>query len=305
MSQSKRWAAKPTAERIKKETAEKVAQLKSEGIEPHLAVVLVGENPASKVYVRNKIKTCEALGIKSTFHELDGDTTTEALLEVIDGLNNDASLHGILVQLPLPKQIDEDIIISAVDPDKDVDGFHPVNVGRLSLGQDGLFPCTPMGVMELLKDCDLELKGKHAVVIGRSNIVGKPMAQLLLAANCTVTIVHSRTVNPRQICAEADIVVAAVGRPGLVDASWLKEGAYVVDVGINEVTDPELAHSLLKKGGKKIAKFEQEGRTIYGDVNYLSAIEKARLVTPVPGGVGPLTIAHLMANCVTAAERTK
>ena len=300
-----RWACRPTAERLLEEARARVQTLKEKGVEPHLAVVLVGEDPASAVYVRNKIKTCESLGIRSTFRKMDTTVQTDDLLGVVDELNNDKGVHGILVQLPLPKQIDESRIICAIDPDKDVDGFHPVNVGRLSQGENGLFPCTPMGVMELLKDSGLDLKGKHAVVVGRSNIVGKPMAQLLLAEHCTVTIMHSRTQNPKDLCRQADIVVAAVGRAGLVDASWLKPGAYVVDVGMNQITDNEMAARLIKEGSKKMAAFQRDGRVLYGDVNYPSALEVAEKVTPVPGGVGKLTIAHLMTNCVTAAERLR
>ena len=300
---NQRWACKPTADRLLAESAYKVAELKQKSVEPHLAVVLVGENPASQVYVRNKIKACEALGIRSTFKRMSADIETSDLLAAVEALNHDDSVHGILVQLPLPPQVDESVIVAAVDPDKDVDGFHPVNVGRLSLGEPGLFPCTPMGVMALLADSGLDLKGMHAVVVGRSNIVGKPMAQLLLAVNCTVSIIHSRTREPRALAKTADLVVAAVGRPGLVDASWLKPGAHVVDVGINEITDPELAVRLIPENSKKMAAFRQKGRVLFGDVHYASALQVAARVTPVPGGIGKLTIAQLMANCVTAAER--
>lgn len=298
-----RWACRPTADRLLQEAASRAQTLKEKGVEPHLAVVLVGEDPASQVYVRNKIRTCESLGIRSTFKRMDASINTDQVLEVVSQLNKDKSVHGILVQLPLPRQINESLIIAAIDPDKDVDGFHPVNVGRLSQGEPGLFPCTPMGVMELLKDCELELKGKHAVVVGRSNIVGKPMAQLLLAQHCTVTVMHSRTSNPQELCRQADLVVAAVGVPGLVDGNWLKPGAYVVDVGMNQIRDPELARRLFKEGSKKMLAFQKDGHVLYGDVHYGSALKVARLVTPVPGGVGILTIAHLMTNCVTAAER--
>ncbi len=300
-----RWACRPTADRLLEESKQRVEALGKKGIEPHLAVVLVGENPASQVYVRNKIKTCESLGIRSTFHRMPAPTQTSELLAVVDELNRDGGVHGILVQLPLPDQIDESKIIAAIDPDKDVDGFHPVNVGRLSLGEPGLFPCTPMGVMELLKDSGLALKGKHAVIVGRSHIVGKPMAQLLLARHCTVTVMHSRTRNPQELCRQADLVVAAVGRPGMIDRDWIKPGAYVVDVGINEISDPVTAQRVIKEGSKKMAAFREKGRVLYGDVNYFSACEVAARVTPVPGGVGPLTIAHLMINCVTAAERNQ
>ncbi|MDJ0838479.1 MAG: tetrahydrofolate dehydrogenase/cyclohydrolase catalytic domain-containing protein [Acidobacteriota bacterium] len=298
-----KMACKPTAERLLNQARQDTEALKAKGIHPHLAVVLVGENPASQVYVSNKVKTCGELGIASTFEKLPADTTTEALLALIQKLNGDDGVHGILVQLPLPEQIDESAIISAIDPDKDVDGFHPVNVGRLSLGEPGLFPCTPMGVIELLKDSIDVLKGKHAVVVGRSNIVGKPMAQLLLKEHCTVTIMHSRTQNPADVCGQADIIIAAVGVPGLVSGDWVKEGAVVVDVGINELTKEADVTRFCKEGSRKMKAFRKKGRILYGDVFYDEALEKAALVTPVPGGVGKLTIAHLMVNCVTAAKR--
>jgi methylenetetrahydrofolate dehydrogenase (NADP+)/methenyltetrahydrofolate cyclohydrolase len=300
----KRFFCKSTVDRLLNEAKQRSEALAARGIQPHLAVVLVGENPASKVYVASKIKTCESLGIKSTYEKLTAEATTEDILNVVQKLNEDAAVHGILVQLPLPKHVNESAVIHAIDPDKDVDGFHPVNVGRLSLGESGLFPCTPMGVIELLKDSEIELKGKHAVVIGRSNIVGKPMAQLLLQQHCTVTIMHSRTQQPDAVCRQADIVIAAVGRPGMVRGDWLKPGAVVVDVGINEISDPEQAKQLLEPGSKKMAAFEEKGRVLYGDVHYKSALEVADKVTPVPGGVGKLTIAHLMTNCVIAAERS-
>lgn len=301
---SKRWSVQATAQRLLDEAGQKVSALKGQGCHPHLAVVLVGGDPASQVYVRHKIQACESLGIQSTFKNLPENATNEDLLTVVHELNEDPSVHGILVQLPLPKHLNEKAVIHALDPRKDVDGFHPINVGALSLGQEGLFPCTPMGVIELLKDSEGSLSGKHAVVVGRSNIVGKPMAQLLLQANCTVSILHSRTQNPQALCSQADVVVVAVGRTGLVDAKWLKPGALVVDVGMNQITTPEDATHFLKAGGKKMASFEKKGKLLYGDVYYLSAIEVAAKVTPVPGGVGKLTIAHLMLNCAIAAERS-
>ena len=300
----KRWACKPTATRLLEIAGAKTAELAALAVTPHLAVVLVGGDPASRVYVQKKIETCESLGIKSTHVSLPHNTTTATLLEKLDILNRDPTVHGILVQLPLPPQIDESLIIAAVDPEKDVDGFHPVNVGRLSQGEPGLFPCTPMGIMELLKDCGLPLMGKHAVVVGRSNIVGKPMAQLLLKAHCSVTVVHSRTPSPQVFTRQADLVIVAVGRAGLVDGSWLKEGALVVDVGMNQITDPAQAARLIPEGSRKMAEFKEHGRALYGDVYYRSALEVAARVTPVPGGVGKLTIAHLMLNCVTAASRS-
>lgn len=301
---SKRWSVQATANRLMDEAKAKVAKLKAQNHQPHLAVVLVGGDPASAVYVRHKIQACGSLDIRSTLRKLNEDTTTEELLSEIRALNQDDSVHGILVQLPLPAHINEQAVIHAIDHRKDVDGFHPINVGLLSLGQQGLFPCTPMGVMELLKDSCEQLSGKHAVVVGRSNIVGKPMAQLLLQANCTVSILHSRTQNPQALCQQADIVVVAVGRSGLVDREWLKPGALVVDVGINQITTEEQAQKFLKPGGKKIASFREKGNLLYGDVHYRSAIETAQKVTPVPGGVGKLTIAHLMLNCTLAAERS-
>lgn len=300
----KRWPSKPTVERLLGQVRLDVAELKAQNIHPHLSVVLVGNNPASKVYVASKVKTCEELGIKSTFTHLDANSDTADLVALVHELNEDPGVHGILIQLPLPKQMDESTVISCVHPDKDVDGFHPINVGRLSLGEAGLVPCTPMGVMELLADQEVSLKGKHAVVVGRSNIVGKPMAQLLLAKHCTVTIVHSRTENPAEICSQADLVVAAVGQPGLVRGSWIKPGALVVDVGINELRDSAQVANLVKESSKKWASFQDKGRVLYGDVFYDEALAKADRVTPVPGGVGKLTIAQLMVNCVTAARRS-
>lgn len=301
----KRWGCKKTVERLMDQVKTEVTDLRDKGTTPHLAVVLVGENPASKVYVGAKVKACEALGIQSTYKKLEASASTQELVDLISELNNDPNVHGILVQLPLPKHMDESAIIACIDPDKDVDGFHPVNVGRLSIGEPGLFPCTPMGVIELLKDADVDLKGKHAVVVGRSNIVGKPMAQLLLKENCTVSIVHSRTQNPQALCSQADIVIAAVGVPGLVDADWIKPGALVVDVGINELTQVEDVDRLVPKASKKRASYDKNGRVLYGDVNYAKCLEVAELVTPVPGGVGKLTIAHLMVNCVAAARRSQ
>lgn len=300
----KRWSTKATVERLMEKARQDTQELKNKGIEPHLAVMLVGENPASKVYVSHKVKACEELGIRSTRIKLDDDVPAEVVFSEIDRLNMDPQVHGILVQLPLPKHISTDRVIESIDPDKDVDGFHPVNVGRLSLGQEGLFPCTPMGVIELLKDTLDSLKGLHAVVVGRSSIVGKPMAQLLLAEHSTVAFIHSRARDPKAICQQADLVIAAVGVPGLVDADWVKPGAYVVDVGINEITDKDKAERLIPSDSKKMKRFLEQGRVLYGDINYDQVKSKATLVTPVPGGVGPLTIAHLMVNCVVAAQRS-
>jgi methylenetetrahydrofolate dehydrogenase (NADP+)/methenyltetrahydrofolate cyclohydrolase len=259
---------------------------------PGLAVVLVGEDPASQIYVRNKGEQTREAGMHSVTHRLAPETSQEELLRLVNQLNNDPSIHGILVQLPLPAHIDTQVVLGAIDPAKDVDGFHVVNTGRLSVGLPALVPCTPLGCMMLLKDTVPDLRGMHAVVIGRSNIVGKPMAQLLLAADCTVTIAHSRTRDLAAVCREADILVAAVGRPEMVKGDWIKEGAIVIDVGINRVParDPAAAAA---------------GKTrIVGDVAYAEAASVAGAITPVPGGVGPMTIACLLANTVTAACRS-
>ncbi|MDK2778469.1 MAG: bifunctional methylenetetrahydrofolate dehydrogenase/methenyltetrahydrofolate cyclohydrolase FolD [Pseudomonadota bacterium] len=253
------------------------------GVKPGLAVVLVGEDPASQVYVRNKVARATEAGLNSIEHKLPVDTTQATLNALVDELNNDPAVHGILVQLPLPAQLNEEEIIARIAPHKDVDGFHPVNVGELVVGNASLVPCTPQGCLIMLQKTLGDLSGKHAVVIGRSNIVGKPMAMLLLHANCTVTIVHSRTRNAEALCKEADIVVAAVGRAEMVDAAWIKPGATVIDVGIN-VTEID---------GK---------RKLLGDVNFADVEPLAYAITPVPGGVGPMTIACLMNNTLIAAR---
>ena len=258
--------------------------------QPGLAVVLVGEDPASQVYVRNKIRTTTEAGMRSIEYKLDASTSQDELMALIEKLNKDDGVDGILVQLPLPKQIDGDAVINAIDPEKDVDGFHVINVGRLSIGLDSLIPCTPYGCIMLLEDHFGDLSGKSAVVVGRSNIVGKPMAQLLLSRNCTVTVAHSRTSNLQDVCRAADIVVAAVGRPEMIDGDWIKDGAVVIDVGINRVPAPE-------KGEGKYR--------LTGDVDYESAGAKASAITPVPGGVGPMTIACLLRNTMVAAARRR
>ncbi len=264
---------------------EAVARLKSEaGFTPGLAVVLVGEDPASQVYVRSKGKQTLEAGMNSYEHKLDAATGQEELLTLIATLNADPAVHGILVQLPLPKQIDEQAVLSAIDPAKDVDGFHVVNVGKLATGAaDALVPCTPLGSLMLLKDVLGDLSGKNAVVIGRSNIVGKPMAQLLIRESCTVTVAHSRTRDLPAVVRQADIVVAAVGRPEMVKGDWIRPGATVIDVGINRIEG---------EGGKT---------RLVGDVDFASAAAVAGAITPVPGGVGPMTIACLLANTLTAA----
>jgi len=258
--------------------------------QPGLAVVLVGEDPASQVYVRNKIRTTEESGMRSIEYRLDVSTSQDELMTLINQLNEDDAVDGILVQLPLPKQIDADAVINAIDPDKDVDGFHVINVGRLSIGMDSLIPCTPYGCIMLLEYHFGDLSGKSAVVVGRSNIVGKPMAQLLLSRNCTVTVAHSRTADLPQVCRQADIVVAAVGRPEMITGDWIKDGAVVIDVGINRVPAPERGEGKMR---------------LTGDVDYESAKAKASAITPVPGGVGPMTIACLLRNTMVAAARRR
>ena len=258
------------------------------GRQPALAVVLVGEDPASAVYVRNKIERTTAAGMRSIEHRLDATTSQTELLALIDTLNEDDAVDGILVQLPLPKQIDEAAVINAVTPDKDVDGFHVVNAGRLATGQDALVPCTPFGCLLLLRDQIGSLSGLNAVVVGRSNIVGKPMAQLLLQDSCTVTIAHSRTKDLEAVCATADILVAAVGRPEMITGDFVKPGATVIDVGINRVPAPERGEGKFR---------------LTGDVDYDSAAAVAGAITPVPGGVGPMTIACLLRNTLVAAAR--
>lgn len=261
-----------------------IAQLKAEHqFVPCIAVVLVGDDPASHVYVSNKVKRCEELSIESREHRLDVTTSQETLLSLIDSLNNDPSVHGILVQLPLPKQIDSKAVINAIDPRKDVDGFHVENAGALAIGDNQIVPCTPLGSIMMLRDHLGNMSGMNAVVVGRSNIVGKPMAHLLLQENCTVTIAHSRTKNIEEVCRNADILVAAVGIPHFVKAEWIKPGATVIDVGINRIQDGERSR-------------------LVGDVDTEAAKAVAGAITPVPGGVGPMTIACLMYNTVAAAK---
>lgn len=277
---------KAFAATVRASVAEHVARLKSDhGITPGLAVVLVGEDPASQVYVRSKGKQTLEVGMKSVEHKLDAETSEADLLRLIDQLNNDDSIHGILVQLPLPKHLNEDLVINAIHPSKDADGFHISNVGLLGTGQKSMVPCTPLGCLMMLRDYHGSLSGMDAVVIGRSNIVGKPMAQLLLNDSCTVTIAHSRTRDLADVVRRADIVVAAVGRPQMVPGDWIKPGATVIDVGINRIDKPE--------GGTRLV----------GDVDFESCAAVAGAITPVPGGVGPMTIACLLANTVTACCR--
>lgn len=274
---------KAYAEALRRRIAAAVAELKgAKDLVPGLAVVLVGDNPASQVYVRNKARQTTDVGMNSWEHRLDAATTENDLLDLIDRLNRDPAVHGILVQLPLPKHIDTDKVVNALDPDKDVDGFHVINAGRLATGQEALVPCTPVGCLMLAKDVLGQLEGLEAVVVGRSNIVGKPVAQLLLKENCTVTIAHSRTRDLPAVCRRADLLIAAVGRPRMVEAGWVKPGACVIDVGINRI--------------------EEDGKTrIVGDVDFAGVAEVAGAITPVPGGVGPMTIASLLRNTVRAA----
>ncbi|WP_397542396.1 bifunctional methylenetetrahydrofolate dehydrogenase/methenyltetrahydrofolate cyclohydrolase FolD [Roseovarius salis] len=280
--------------RIRDKVADHVARLRDQhGITPGLAVVLVGEDPASQVYVRSKGKQTVEAGMNSYEHKLDADTSEADLLALVDRLNTAPDVHGILVQLPLPGHIDSDKVINAINPAKDVDGFHISNVGLLATGQKAMVPCTPLGCLMMLRDHHGSLSGLDAVVIGRSNIVGKPMAQLLLGDSCTVTIAHSRTKDLPGTVRRADIVVAAVGRPGMVPGDWIKEGATVIDVGINRVEAPE-------KGTNEDGSVKTR---LVGDVAFDSAVERAGAITPVPGGVGPMTIACLLANTVTACCR--
>jgi len=274
---------KATAARVLAEVAEQVRALRQGGVQPGLAVVLVGADAASQVYVRNKVLRAGEVGIRSLEHRLPADTTQSHLLTLIDRLNGDSAVNGILVQLPLPAHIDEHRVLQAVSPLKDVDGFHSENVGGLAQGRDVLTPCTPSGCMRLLRDACGELRGKHAVVVGRSNIVGKPMAALLLQADCTVTLVHSRSQGMPALCRQADILVAAVGKPRLIGSEWLKPGAVVIDVGINRI--------------------EEDGRSrLVGDVDFAAALPQVAAITPVPGGVGPMTIAYLMKNTLLALD---
>ena len=266
--------------KVKESVKVRADELKKFGVEPTLAVVLVGEDKASQTYVRAKEKACNEYGIKSVAHRLSENTTQNELLALINVLNLDDSIHGILVQLPLPKHIDTNVVLAAIDPRKDVDGFHAVNVGKLVSGLDGFVPCTPLGVMEILKEYGIEVAGLNAVVIGRSNIVGKPMANLLLNASATVTITHSKTKNLKEICKNADLIVAAIGKPFFLKADMVKDGAVVVDVGINRLDDGRLM----------------------GDVDFDEVAPKCSYITPVPGGVGPMTIAMLLNNTILAAQ---
>ncbi len=286
---------------IKQEVAEEVKRLGAQGIRPGLAAVLVGHVPASEIYVRSKVQTCAELGLYSDLITPEDTITTEEMLELVMGLNDRDDVDGILIQLPLPKQVDAKALLDQVDPAKDVDGFHPVNAGRLQAGRPALAPCTPAGVIEILKRSEIPIAGAHAVVLGRSDIVGKPVAMLLLHQNATVTICHSKTRDLPAVTREADILVAAIGRAGFVTPEMVKPGATVIDVGINRIATREEFERFFKGDAKREAAFEKRGSTLVGDV-HPQAYAMAGAYTPVPGGVGPLTIAMLMANTVRAAR---
>lgn len=272
---------KAVSEHVKQRIAQETAQLKQQGITPGLAVILVGEDPASQIYVNSKERACAQVGFYSEKHTLPADTSMEQLLALVDRMNKDPKIHGILCQLPLPGQLDETAVIHAIAPEKDVDAFHPVNVGRIMIGDFDFLPCTPAGIMEMLAYENIDIEGKHCVVVGRSNIVGKPMAMLMLHKNATVTICHSRTKNLADYCRSADILIAAVGKANFITADMVKPGAVVIDVGMNRPA-----------GGK-----------LCGDVDFKQVEQKASYITPVPGGVGPMTIAMLMQNTLTAAKK--
>ncbi len=286
---------------IKQEVADEVKQLAGQGIRPGLAAVLVGHVPASEIDVRSKVQTCAALGLYSDLIEPPDTVTTEEMLDLVNALNSRDDIDGILIQLPLPKQVDAKALLDAVDPAKDVDGFHPVNAGRLQAGRPALVPCTPAGVVEILKRSGIPISGQNAVVVGRSDIVGKPAAMLLLHENATVTICHSKTRNLPEVTRQADILVAAIGRPGFITPEMVKPGATIIDVGINRITTLEDLERFFPGDVKRGATFAKRGSTIVGDV-HPKAFEIAGAYTPVPGGVGPLTIAMLMANTVRAAK---
>jgi methylenetetrahydrofolate dehydrogenase (NADP+) / methenyltetrahydrofolate cyclohydrolase len=289
------------AAQIKAEVGEEVRELTAAGLRPGLAVVLAGHNPASEIYVRNKVKACEQLGIYSEKHTPPETVTTAELLELVDDLNRREEIDGILVQLPLPPQVEAKKVLMAVAPEKDVDGFHPMNVGYLSTQRPGLVPCTPAGIIEILRRCNIPIAGSEAVVVGRSDIVGKPVAMLLLNNNATVTVCHSKTRDLPAVCRRADILVAAIGKAGIITPGFVKPGATVIDVGMNTITDPAEFQKFFAGNERRERDFAAKGSTLIGDVDPKVA-EVAGAMTPVPGGVGPLTIAMLMSNTVKAAK---
>ncbi len=295
------------AEEIKEEVAERVERMEREhGVRPGLVVVQVGDDPASTVYVGNKVRTSRELGLRSEHHHLPAGTTDEQLLDLVTRLNNREDVDGILVQLPLPRGVDEARVLESIDPAKDVDGFHPVNVGRLSLGQPTLVPCTPAGIVELLERSRIEMRGARACIVGRSHIVGRPVAQLLLQRDATVTICHSRTRDLPSVTREADILIVAIGRAGFIRGEHIKPGATVIDVGMNKVTDEASARALFgAEAEKRLGIIAKRGYTLVGDVHPAEADLVAGRRTPVPGGVGLLTVAMLMRNTVTAAHRRR
>ena len=293
---------KALAQEIQAEVAQQVQRMTETGIRPGLAVVLVGNNPASHMYVRSKVKTCETLGMRSEKVELPAETTTGEILSVVERFNRNADIHGILVQVPLPSQVNAREVLDSILPEKDVDGFHPINVGRLVAGTATLKPCTPAGIIEILKRTGTQLRGRRAVVIGRSDIVGKPVALMLMHEDVTVTICHSKTPDLPSVAREADILIVAMGRPAFVSDDFVKPGAVVIDVGTNRVDSLERIHEIYGNDPQRLADYQKKGYTVVGDVNPGKVLPKCSLLTPVPGGVGPLTIAMLMANTVKAAE---
>jgi methylenetetrahydrofolate dehydrogenase (NADP+)/methenyltetrahydrofolate cyclohydrolase len=290
------------AKSIKEEVAAEVAEQAKRGLRPGLAAVLVGNDAASQIYVSSKVKTCEQLGLYSEKIELPETTTTDELLALVGDLNSRDEIDGILVQLPLPRQVDAALVLDSVDPAKDVDGFHPVNVGRLMLGEPGLRPCTPAGIIEMLDRYEINTIGARAVVLGRGRVVGLPLSLMLLHRHATVTICHSRTTDLASVAREADILIAAIGRTGMVDASYVKPGAVVIDVGTNRVTTREDLERFFRDNPQRRAAFDKNGYTLIGDVNPREVAEVAGYLSPVPGGVGPLTIAMLMKNTLTAMK---
>lgn len=292
---------KKLAEKIKFQVKEEVEKLKKKKVNIKLSVILAGDNPASQIYVKNKIKLAEEVGIQSEVLRFEKDVTEEVISYHISNLNENDDVDGILVQLPLPETIEPFRILDQIDPMKDVDGFHPYNIGLLQLGRARLKPCTPTGIIELLKEYSIEIKGKEAVVVGRSDIVGKPMAIMLLQENATVTICHSKTENLKEVTSRADILVAAIGKPGFIKRDMVKKGAVVIDVGINTIKTKSEALKFFAKDPLKLQKFMEKGSALIGDVDYCDVFDKVSYITPVPGGVGPLTVAVLMSNCLKAA----